>query len=97
MLGAGSILQPMAHLPDAARGVRGSSRMLNPPLWARQTLKCPPMGSEGPAACCQVAEGKSRNASGIQVLANGFAVSWECGPDKRVQRGWMVEQADLYG
>lgn len=71
--------------------------MLNPPLWARQTLKCPPMGSEGPAACCQVAEGKSRNASGIQVLANGFAVSWECGPDKRVQRGWMVEQADLYG
>lgn len=86
MLRAGSILQTLAHLQDAVRGVGGRSRMLNPPILPRQTQKCPPMGREGPAACCQVAEGKGRNANGIQVLANGFAVSRECGPDTRVQR-----------
>lgn len=68
-----------------------------PPHLAKADSEMPTHSSEGPAACCQVAEGKSRNASGIQVLANGFAVSWECGPDLRVQRGWMVEQADLCG
>lgn len=97
MLRAGSILQTLAHLQDAVGGVGGRSRMLNPPILPRQTQKCPPMGREGPAACCQMAEGKGRNANGIQVLANGFAVSWECGPDMRVQRGWMVEQGDLCG
>lgn len=73
----------------------GQQQNAQPPHLAKADSEMPTMGSEGPAAYCQV--GKGRNANGIQVLANGFAASWECGPDMRLQSRWMVEQGDLRG